>query len=639
MKTIIDLFENSVKKYSSNVYLWQKENGSFIGYTYKETQERVYKLAAGLMHLGLKKGDRVSLLAEGRLLWAVSELAVLYNGAINVPLSVKLNEADEIIFRLNHSGSRFIIVSKNQLPKVEGILDKLDSIEKIIVLDSVENKNKNIVLVDDLIKDGELYLKKSSDKFDKRYKEIKDEDYANICYTSGTTADPKGIILSHRNYTANVEQASSLFDVPEWWTTLLILPWDHAFAHTVGIYILMKYGASLACVKIGSTPMETLKNIPINIKEIKPVFLLSVPALAKNFRKNIEKAIAEKGGLIEKMFNHALKIAYKYNGIGWDRGKGFNLTRKPLYKLYDAFLFKKIRKSFGGRLKFFVGGGALLDIELQRFFYAIGIPMYQGYGLSEAAPVICSNSPDKHKMGSSGHLVPNLDLKICDDEAKELPQGEKGEIVVRGENVMKGYWNNKEATEETIKDGWLYTGDMGYLDPDGFLYVLGRFKSLLIADDGEKYSPEGIEEAFSDQSKLIDQALLYNNQKPFTVCLISPNTEALKRIVRENNINTSTHEGLTFVLDFILNEINEYKKGGIYEDMFPQRWLPAAIGILPEGFTEENRMLNSTMKVVRPKVYEKYQQLINYLYTPEAKNISNDRNIEVIKQLLGINNS
>jgi long-chain acyl-CoA synthetase len=220
----------------------------------------------------------------------------------------------------------------------------------------------------------------------------------------------------------------------------------------------MYNGASIAALELGSTPMETLKNIPKNIKEVQPSVMMSVPALAKNFRKSIEGGIRQKGPMAEKLFNHALKIAYQYNGMGWDRGKGTRALYKPLLSLYDKILFSKIREGFGGKLNLFIGGGALLDIELQRFFFAIGMPMCQGYGLSEASPVISSNALHATKFGSSGRLVKYLELKICDEDGQELPQGEKGEIVVKGDNVMMGYWNNPKATAETIKDGWLYTG-------------------------------------------------------------------------------------------------------------------------------------------------------------------------------------
>jgi long-chain acyl-CoA synthetase len=627
------MFENSVQKFADNIYLWQKNNHHYEGATYKETRERVHALAAGLMKLGLEPGDRVTLLAEGRNDWVVSELAILYNGAINVPLSVKLNEPEEIKFRLLHSGSKMIITSAGQIKKVLSISDSLPDLKYIICLDEYTKANHEVLFAGNIIEEGHRFLKEHLSEFESRYKSVKENDFANICYTSGTTADPKGIILTHRNYTANVEQVSSLYNIPSWYTTLLILPWDHSFAHTCGIYVKMKFGASIASIETGSTGLETLKNIPKNIKEIKPVFLLSVPSLAKNFRKNIEKAIEDKGAFTKALFNHALHVAYSYSGNGWNRGKGLKILLWPLVKLYDMILFKKVREAFGGRLKFFVGGGALLDIELQRFFYAIGIPMYQGYGLTEAAPVISSNNIEKHKMGSSGGVAKGIELKICDSDGNELPLAEKGEIVIKGDNVMYGYWKNEEASKETIKNGWLYTGDLGYMDADGFLYVLGRFKSLLIADDGEKFSPEGIEEAFVENSHFIEQCLLYNNQKPYTICLLYLNKEAIRRYISEHHIHAN--EIADKVLEKIESEINKYRKGGEFEELFPQRWLPASVGILPEGFTEDNHLMNSTMKMVRPKINERYDNLIQNLYTPEAKNIKNSYNKDMIHQMVG----
>jgi long-chain acyl-CoA synthetase len=634
MNTLNSLFEECVEKYANNVFLLEKRNNKSKGATYKEVQEKVHQFAAGLINLGIQKGDRIALLSEGRNKWVISELGILFAGAINIPLSIKLTEPAEIKFRLTHSGTRMIIVSRFQLKKIRSIKDELPELERIIILDDIEKCEDREIKFSDVLTEGNQLLTSNRALFDERRNSVTGNDYANICYTSGTTADPKGIILTHRNYTANIEQSLSLLSVPEWWTTLLILPWDHAFAHTCGIYTLMSCGASMAAIHVGDSPMETLKNIPVNIKEIRPAFLLSVPALGKNFRKNIEKGIREKGPKVEKLFQFALKVAYRYNGIGWDRGKGFRFILKPLVRLFDKILFSKIREGFGGRLEFFIGGGALLDIELQKFFYAIGMPMYQGYGLTEAAPVISSNNPSTHKMGSSGRLVSKLETKICDENGSTLPVGEKGEIVVKGENVMVGYWKNEDATHDTIRDGWLYTGDLGYLDKDGFLFVLGRFKSLLIADDGEKYSPEGIEEAMTEYSRFIDHCMLYNNQKPYTIALINPNKEAIRKWASENNIETSTQAGKELVLKHIESEINQFRSGGKLQDIFPQRWLPAAIGILKEGFTEENQMINSTLKMVRGKITETYSELIDYLYTPEAKNICNKKNTEAVNELL-----
>jgi long-chain acyl-CoA synthetase len=636
MKTIIDLLENSAQKYANNPYLLEKKTDRYEAITYKETKEQTYKVAAGLMALGIKKGDRIALLSESRTDWVISELGVLHTGAICVPLSILLKEGADLKFRLDHSESRWVIVSGNQLEKINSIEQDLKHLEKIILLDPKDSYSQNEIYMGQVKKTGEKFMSTNYDKFMETIKSVGPDDYANICYTSGTTADPKGIILSHRNYTANIEQALTLLDVPEWWTTLLILPWDHSFAHTVGLYIMMAVGASLAAVQSGKSYLDSLKNIQGNIREIRPVFLLSAPALAKSFRKGIEKGIRDKGPFIEKLFRHALKIGYSYNGIGWDKGKGMKIFLKPLYKLYDLILFKKIRASFGGRLKFFFGGAALLDVELQKFFSAIGIPMLQGYGLTESSPVISGNMEKRHKLGSSGFLVKNLDLKICDEDGKELPVGKKGEIIVRGENVMKGYWKNEKATRETIPDGWLHTGDMGYMDEDGFLFVLGRFKSLLISDDGEKYSPEGIEETITDRSKYIDQMMLYNNQNKYTSALLVPNGEALARWVKGNNISLTDSKGLEAVLNELESVINQYKPGGVYGNLFPSRWLPAAIAIIDEPFSADNKLLNSLGKLVRAKVVERHMDAIDFLYTPEGKNIVNKRNIEAIRKVLRI---
>ena len=632
--TLIELFDSSVSSFSNNVLIYEKKEKEYTGITYRQVQDKVKSFAAGLLTLGVKKGDRIALMAEGRADWVVSELAILYTGAVNIPMSVKLTEPDEMKFRLVHSGAKVMITSANQVKKVRLVKEQIPALEKIIILDDIENPEQKEVLFSNILDAGKDFLIKKPDELESRKLSVQPNDYANICYTSGTTADPKGIILTHRNYTSNIEQSLSIISVPSNYTTLLILPWDHAFAHTSGIYTMVKVGASFAAVQTGKTPNETLKNIPVNIKEIKPHFLLSVPALAKNFRKNIEKGIRDKGKVAETLFKAGLKIAYFYNGNGFNKGRGFKIILKPLVSFFDTILFSKVREGFGGRLQFFVGGGALLDIELQRFFYAIGIPMYQGYGLTEASPVISSNNPDIHKMGSSGIIVKYMDCIICDEHGSKLPAGEKGEIVIRGENVMAGYWNNEEATKDSIKGEWLHTGDLGYFDKDGFLYVLGRYKSLLIADDGEKFSPEGIEEAFSDNSDIIEDCMLYNNQNPYTILLLYPNKEALKRRLKHNHIIPEEPEAVEEALKLIEHDFNQYRTGHKYENMFPQRWLPAAIGILPEGFTEENHMINSTLKMVRGKITGFYQKKIDFLYTPEGKSLYNKQNREIIKQLI-----
>lgn len=632
-RTLCQLFEDSVQKFPNNVLMWEKRDGKYQGITYKEMRARVHDFAAGLLSLGLKKGDRVTLLAEGRADWLMSELAILYTGAINVPISVKIDEPTELKFRLSHSGSRMAIVSRGQLPKIRSIKNDLPELERIIVLDPVDGLEADEFLAAEVSREGKIYLTKHSREFEETWRSVRESDLANICYTSGTTADPKGIMLTHRNYTANVEHSLSLVECPEYYVTLLILPWDHSFAHTCGLYSMMKNGAAIAAIETGRNALETIKNIPKNIKEIRPHVLLSVPSLAKSFRRNIENAIREKGPKIEALFQKGLKAAYEYNGEGWNRGQGKRKFKKPMYLLVDKLIFSKIRKNFGGRLEMFVGGGALLDIELQRFFYVIGMPMFQGYGLTEASPVISANNKKEHKLGSSGKPARAIEVRICDDQGKDLPVGAKGEIVIRGENVMAGYWKNEKATRETIRDGWLYTGDLGFLDADGYLHVLGRFKSLLIANDGEKYSPEEIEEAITEASPYIEQIMLYNNQSPYTVALLVPNKENLLRWLKEKKLDHRTPEGQEAALKLLEAEVNQFRPGGPRAGQFPERWLPAAIAILGEGFTEQNRFLNSTLKMVRPRITEFYQSRLEYMFTPEGKNILNPQNRTIISRL------
>lgn len=633
MKTIIQLFDESVEKYANNTFLWEKTDNEFQSTTYEQTKDKVYKLASGLLQLGVKPSDKVALLSEGRNDWIISELAILHLGAVNVPLSIKLEESNDLYFRLKHSDTKFVIVSGGQVKKIRTILSQLPDIQKVIILDIENTEGELEIKYNEVCQLGSDHLAENREKVKAIAQAVKGHDLANISYTSGTTADPKGIMLSHRNYTANVEQAMSVIKLTPDKSNLIILPLDHCFAHVAGFYTFMAYGANVATVQRGSTPMETLKNIPLNIKEFKPTVMMSVPALAKNFRKSIEASIKAKGESTVKLFNKALETAYNYNREGYNKKN--SLIDKIKLKIYDKILFSKIREAaFGGNMEYFIGGGALLDIELQRFFYAIGVPMLQGYGLSEATPIISANSLHRHKLGSSGYLVSDLDLKICDDQGKELPLGEKGEIVVKGENVMLGYWKNEQATNETVKDGWLYTGDMGYMDNDGFLYVLGRFKSLLIGSDGEKYNPEGIEESMLEKSKFIDQIILHNNQNPYTIALIVPNIPNLKEHISKNypDLNFESTEAKSAALQAIQNDLNEYKSGGKYAGEFPERWLPAAAGILPEPFTEQNQMVNSTMKIVRNKIESHYKDCIEFLYTSEGKKFINDYNLNSLKR-------
>ena len=631
-KTLVDLFEESVRLYPNNTFLLEKTDKKFEPTTYAEVKTQVYRLGAGLQALGVQKGDSMALLSEGRNAWIIGELAMFYAGAMNVPLSIKLEESNDLLFRLVHGDVKFIMVSRTQLKKVRAIKDQLPAVQQIIVLDDIEEYQEREMSLSRVMGLGDEFLNSHTlEEFLAVGKSLQNDDIATITYTSGTTADPKGVVLTHRNYTANVDQACTLVNIDETWRTLIILPLDHCFAHVVGFYIMMSKGASVATTQVGRTPMETLKNIPLNIREVRPHFILSVPALAKTFKKNIEQAIRAKGNFTVGLFNFGLRLRQIYFGDSNLDSKGIRALLYPLVALFDKILFSKVRENFGGELRFFIGGGALLDKDLQKFYIGVGIPMFQGYGLSEATPVLSSNGPELYRFGSSGKLVKPLELKICDSEGRELPLGEMGEIVVKGENVMKGYWKNPEATAETVRDGYLYTGDLGYMTKEGLLYVKGRFKSLLISSDGEKYSPEGIEEALVEKSKYIDQVMLYNNQSAYTTALIVPNRDALKHKLAHLDLTLDTEEGRKAAVKKLEEELAKYRKGGEFEGMFPERWLPTTFAVLAEPFTEQNQMINSTMKMVRGKIEKAYASRIDYMYTAEGKQTQNQQNLDALK--------
>ena len=628
--TIIDFVEKYVAKYSQNPFLWEKnlDTNVWEPTTYEETLKKAKRIAAGLMALGVQKGEKISYLSEGRDMWVIGELGVLYAGAVNVPLSIKLGEANDLVFRVKHSDSKYVITSKFQLPKIRTILPECPMVEKVILFDQVDDMQENEIYIGEVMEMGDKFLAENEEQFIQRYKSIGPDDYANISYTSGTTADPKGILLTHRNYTANVEQAHSVIGIEENDRMLIILPLDHCFAHVAGFYTMMSYGASIGTVPSGKNGKEALRNISPSIMEFQPNVMLSVPTLAKNFKKSIETAIKKKGATVEKLYNFALNNAIAYYKEGYNKGTQFvDIFRWPLVKLFDKLVFSSVRQGLGGKMKFFVGGGALLDIDLQKYYNAIGIPMYQGYGLSEATPIISANSPQRHIFGSSGKIVSPMEIKILDADGVEQPYGVKGEICIKGENVMAGYWKNPKSTADTVVDGWLHTGDMGYMRDAEMLYVVGRFKSLLIAADGEKYSPEGIEENLVESSKYIDGAILHNSQDPYTIVLITPNKDALKAYAKDLGLDPTSEEAKVKMLELLQDEVNMYRKGGRLFGAFPERWLPAAVCVLPEPWTEQNHFLNSSMKVVRGRVEEAYKENMEYAYTPEGKSIVNKMNL------------
>lgn len=637
-RTVFEMLNKAAEDYANKPYLSQKDDNGWLRSSFKQSKSKSKQLASALLELGLGYEDKVAILSEAKIDWVISEFASLYTGAISVPLSIKLLP-EEVPFRVNHSDAKLFVVSENTLEKVISQW-KLYTYKqlKLIVLDKPSEKisrqckqynfdENTLLFIDDLYQLGEENIDMNSIRIEEIVAKIEEDDVVTISYTSGTTGNPKGIMLTHLNYYSNSNQAVKTFQIREFISTLIILPTDHSFAHTVGIYTALVKGISLHFVDARGGGMNALKNIPINLVEANSNFLLTVPALTSNFINKFKEGIQAKGSLIEGLFNRGLNAAIKRNGNGFSKPNVFiQFASFFNYKIADLLIFKKLRTIFGSDIEFLVGGGALLDIKQQQFFSAIGVPVYQGYGLTEAAPIISTNTPFDYKMGTSGKILGNITCKICDENGKELGRGIKGEIVVKGDNVMKGYYKNKKATQEALRDHWLYTGDLGYMDKDNYLVVVGREKALLISEDGEKYSPEEIEEAIVNSSSFINQVMIYNDHKKYTTALLTLNINEVNNWIKDNQMDS-----LKDILKQIKTEMLLFEKQLEFKGKFPKKWIPSQFQIVEEEFTEANKMINSTLKMVRHHITETYQKRLDLMYGKDA----HQKGLEQNKLILG----
>lgn len=640
MSTILNQLNVAANKYENKPYMYDKTDDGWVSSSYKQVEERSKYLSAALNDLGLEKGNNFAILSESRSNWVTSEFAIVYNNASSVPLSVKLLQ-EELPFRLNHSESKGIFVSKNHIQKIVNIWDQIEFNNFYIVyldedvdfLYNITSKAKipegQVKIYSQLLKKGEQLYKADSSVMKNIENNITTEDVVTISYTSGSTGNPKGIMLTHRNYIANSADGVDVFDINTSHKTLIILPIDHCFAHTAVIFGALFSGMTLYFLDTRGGAMNAIKNIPINLKEVKPDYILTVPALSGNLMKKITDGISAKGGFIENLFNKGLTAGIILNKNAYKKASFIKyLKYYPIYFVAKTLIFSKLKNVFGGDISYMVGGGALLDIKQQQFFYSIGIPIFQGYGLTEATPIISSNTPFIHKLGTSGKIMPTVKCKIIREDGSECNVGEKGEIAIYGNSVMKGYYKNEQATTEALKDGWLHTGDLGYYDEDNFLVVTGREKALLISEDGEKYSPEEIEEGIVYNSPLILQTIVHNNQRKFTSAIITLDDLNIKSIIAKNNISNAVD-----LLNSIEDELKRFRSDRVYKAKFPSKWMPSLFIIAPEAFSEENKLVNSTMKLVRYKIEEVYNMEINDMYAPNGVEYSKIKNIDTIDEM------
>jgi len=643
-RTILRMLDEAAATWTDLPYALKKTDSGYEALSFAEARGRAREFTAWLAGEGFATGEAIAILAEGSPEWIVAELGLLGAGLVSVPLSIKLLQ-EEIPFRLNHSEAKAIATTKNQFEKVLGSLSAVENKGLyLLYLDDDTDwarakaaaagvEAKRVVGIAEALAAGRAALAAPgsgmSARLDRIAGEIEEDDTVTICYTSGTTGNPKGIMLTHANYWTNCKDGVELFQMPKGLRTLLVLPVDHSFAHTAGLYVALLIGMALYFVDSRGGGIATLRNIPINLKEAKPKLLMTVPALSGNFMKKIVAGVEEKGGIIEKLFKAGISAGVAWNGDGWNRPPFAVRARAFLpYKLAKAVIFDKIKKMiFGEDILYCVGGGALLDVKQQEFFAAFGVPIYQGYGLTEAAPIISSNSPAKHKYGTSGTLCPSIECRLLREDGTEAAVGENAEIVIRGGNVMKGYFKNPEASAEALRGGWLYTGDLAHWDQDGFLVVVGREKALLIAEDGEKYSPEEIEEAVTFSTDLIDQLMVWCEQRKYVAGLVTLDSAKVQRLVETRGIADARA-----LLDILKEAFNAYKSDPKAKKV-QSSWMPLVFQIVPEGFSDKDGTVNSTMKIVRHRIASLHRDLIDYSYTPEGSKTVNERNLQALRSL------
>jgi len=583
-----ELFENSVKKFAERPYLGTKnKQGEYEWITYQEIGRRVDNLRAGLTAIGVKQGDVVGIICNNSVNWAVAHFAAAGLGALFVPMyEAELVRIWEYI--IADSAVKVLLVSKPEIyEKIKDFPSKISTLEKIYVM---QGDGKNTM----------AELERIGEKKPVKAIYPRPEEVAVLIYTSGTTGDPKGVLLMHGNWTSNHHarvRAYSAFNPDD--RTISLLPWAHCYG--LGeLHTFTAVGGSLGF-------MESVSTVVSDMAKIRPTFLIAVPRIFNKVYDTIVTKVNEAGGLKKKLFDAGVAAGKERRRLAED-GKSSMMTNIK-FKVIDKIVFQKVRDLFGGRLRGAVTGSAAMNPEISKFFFDIGIPLYDVYGMTETSPGITGNSPDRYRIGSVG---PALDkIRVVIDQSVVEPGAKDGEIICYGPNVMKGYHNKPEATKEIMTpDGGIRTGDRGRLDTDGFLWITGRIKEQYKLENGKYVFPAALEEEIC-LNHYVGSAMVYGSGREYNICIIVPDFAAVEDYAQKNNLPKDIktlveREDIqkmitTEVLDSIKN------KYGAYE--IPKKFL-----FLSEPFTLENGMMTQTMKLKRPVITKKYNDQINSLY-------------------------
>jgi len=585
------LFFERAAHYGDTPFLWRKQEDAWHSLSWSEVAEATSKVSRGLRALGVQRGDRVGLVAENRPEWLIADLAIMSAGAITVP-AYTTNTVKDHVHILSDSGAKTVIVSTAKLAErvipaaVQSGCDRVISLEP---LDDEPEQAVQVVAWADVMAKGAA----QEDDVLAEAGRAQRQDTCCIIYTSGTGGDPRGVMLSHAAMLCNVMGAhDALAELPGYReggeVFLSFLPLSHSYEHTCGQFFPIATGAQIYYA-------ESIDKLIANISEVRPTIMPAVPRLYEAIRGRILRGVDSAGGLKAAMFKKAVELGSKH----YRAPESLSLFERLQNAVLERLVRKKVRERFGGRLKAFVSGGAPLNFDVGLFFTAVGLRVMQGYGQTEAAPVISVNRYGRNKLDTVGPPLKGVTVKIADD----------GEILVRGDLVMNGYWNRPEETEQTIKDGWLHTGDIGELDDGGFLRITDRKKDIIVNSGGDNVSPQRVAGILTLAHE-VAQAMVYGDKRPYLVALIVPDEEFALHWARANK---KPHDVAQLVKDddfraelrSVVDEINQGLS--VIEKV-------RNFTLIPEPFSVENEMLTPSMKIRRHIITRHYGEQIMGLY-------------------------
>ena len=597
-RSIPELLMKNASVFKNETAVLYKKDGKYISITYEELYHRGLQVSRGLKKMGIKKGDKVAILSETRPMWMLADFGILNLGCIEVPI-YHTDSPEQIAYILNHSEAKAVFVStKAQYQKLLDVVDKIN-IEFVVSHDRFLGDPKLPVLT--LFQLSEI----SEDMSEAEKKEIEDsiksiepDEIYTILYTSGTTGKPKGVLLTHKNIISNLyyteRKTGKILTKDDIFLTFL--PFSHVLGKTDSCYLPMYVGAKIAFA-------ESIETIADNMKEVRPTIMVTVPRLLEKIYARIMDVTHNMSDTKKALVHWAVDVGKNYVIKKYIEKKEPSILR---YSIADKIMFQKLRGSMGlDRLKFFVSGGAPLDRDLNIFYWACGLKVLEGYGLTETSPVLCVNEPDNFKFGSVGTLLEETEVKIAED----------GELIFRGPQVAQGYYKMPEATKESFtEDGWFKTGDIGHIDEDGFVYITDRKKEIIITAGGKNVAPQAIENALKF-SKYISNACLYGDKKPYIVALVTLNIERIIDYAKENKLRYLDVSDLAKnekIIKLIKKEIEKVNKNLAKVETIKK------FAILPQDFSIETGELTSTLKLKRRVVYQKYRDIIECLYTDEG---------------------